>query len=423
MSNGRPRAALVAALAALFIALPATASATWTGGAGPGSARSAALTMPTGNQPTASVREPGGSTVDVSWPGSSSGPLVTAFEVRSYDASTGTARTVGASCAGIVVAASCSEAGVANGTWRYAVVPRNQAWAGAESALSDPIVVDTTPPTIAIAFPVHGSTYSSTSWDAGCATAICGSAADVGSNVASVDVSVRQGSGAYWTGTAFASASEVLLDATGTTTWRLPIAAASFPADGAYTVRAVVTDAAGGSAAASATFTMDRTGPAPTAMTLFNASGAVTAGTDEVRITFSEPVAVSSICSAWSGTGDQSLGGAGVVVTIADGVLSSDVVTIASGACTLHVGSVATGGNYVLSTSTYSGSAAGTESRLAWTAATRTLTIHLGSQASGLANVLPQSASTATYTPDAAITDSAGNAVNPAGFPATGQRF
>jgi hypothetical protein len=191
-------------------------------------------------------------------------------------------------------------------------------------------------------------------------------------------------------------------------------------------VRAVATDLGGTTASTSTTFTIDRTSPAPTALTLFDADGFVTPGTDEVRITFSEPLSVSSICSAWSGTGDQSLGGSGVVVTLTNSG-SNDVLTVTAGACTLNVGSVATGGDYlpVLSaTATFSGSTPATESRVTWTAATRLLTIHIGSQASGgLLNILPQSAGTATYTPAAAITDLAGNGVATTPFTAAGQRL
>ena len=109
-------------------------------------------------------------------------------------------------------------------------------------------------------FPVVGGGYGDASWDAGCAGRICGTiSAERG--IAAVAVSVRQGSGNYWNGAAFASATEVLLPATGTTTWTLPFPAANFPAEGQYTVRAVATDASGTSFAASTPFTVDRTAP------------------------------------------------------------------------------------------------------------------------------------------------------------------
>jgi hypothetical protein len=522
----------------LVMAIAQPASAAWTAATVPtGAGRSAAATMPSGNQPTGSLTTPAGSTVDVAWPASIGGAPVAGYEVRSYDATTGTPRAVGASCAGIVAGTSCSETDVPDGSWRYTVVPRQQAWAGAESPLSDPVIVDTTPPTVAITFPgaagaytttswnagcssticgtsadvgsavssitvsirqgagnywdgtsfgsvtevllpatgttswtfafpatnfptngsytiravardlalnfgetsgtftfdhtaptvattfpAAGGIYNNASWNAGCTSSICGTSADVGSSVASVSVSVRQSAGSYWNGTAFASATEVLLPATGTTSWSRGFPATNFPADGSYTVRAVATDLAGNTTSVSTTFTVDRTSPAPTTLTLFDANGTVTAGTDEVRIAFGEALNVSSVCSAWSGVGDQSLSGSGVVVTITDSG-ANDIVTVAAGACTLHIGSVATGGDYVLLSSTFSGATPATESRVTWTSATRVLTVHIGAQASGLLNLVSQSAATATYTPDAAITDPAGNGVVTTPFSATVQRF
>jgi hypothetical protein len=302
----RPLRALAAAGVSLALGLPAPVHGAWsaTTGAG-GQARSAATTMPAGNQPTATVS--GSATVAVSWPASSGGAPVTGYEVRAYDASSGTPRVVGASCSGVVAGTSCTESAVPDGSWRYAVVPRSLAWVGAESPLSDPVVVDSTAPTV-------------------------------------------------------------------------------------------------------------------TSVSLTNANGVITSGTDEVAVTFSEALDPTSICSSWSGSGDQSLGGSGVVVTITDSG-ANDVLTVAAGACTLHVGSLTTAGDYVLLTSTFSGGTVATESRVTWTAATLQLTIHIGAQTGGLANVVPQAAATVTYTPDAAITDEPGNGVVTTPFSAAGQRF
>jgi hypothetical protein len=51
------------------------------------------------------------------------------------------------------------------------------------------------------------------------------------------------------------------------------------------------------------------------------------------------------------------------------------------------------------------------------------LTIHVGLLASGLLNVVPQSAATTTYTPHAAITDVPGNAIVTTPFSSASQRF
>ena len=89
--------------------------------------------------------------------------------------------------------------------------------------------------------------YTATTWAAGCTSAFCGSASDTGgSGLLRVEVSiVQQVTGSYWDGTAFSSASEVFVPATGTSSWRYAFPATSFPAVGSYVVRARSTDAAG----------------------------------------------------------------------------------------------------------------------------------------------------------------------------------
>jgi hypothetical protein len=237
--------------------------------------------------------------------------------------------------------------------------------------------------------------------------------------VASVATSIRQGTGNYWNGTSFASATEVMVPASGTTSWNLALGHAAFPAEGSYTVRAEATGTDGLKGSASATFTIDRTAPAPTATALVPvvADGVVAAG-DEVRITFSELLDVSTICSSFSGTGDKSLVGAGVVVTYTSGA-TTDTLTVSAGGCT--IGSLVTG-KYLLSTSTFSGAPAN-DSRVTWTAATRILTIHLGARASGTNAVTPALSGSVTFTANAALRDLAGNAVSTAGVVTGSQRF
>jgi hypothetical protein len=101
------------------------------------------------------------------------------------------------------------------------------------------------------------------SYELGCGTAttydVCGTSSDA-NGVSSVQVSIRQGSGNYWNGSSFASATEVLVAASGTTSWSYVFN--SFPAEGAYTLRALATDAAGNTSSASTTFSIDNTAPA-----------------------------------------------------------------------------------------------------------------------------------------------------------------
>ena len=87
-----------------------------------------------------------------------------------------------------------------------------------------------------------------------------------GSGVQGVEVSIRQGAGNYWNGTSFASGTEVWNTATlAGGNWSLTFPAASFPADGSYTVRVRATDVAGNVETPSTrTFTIDRAAPQTT---------------------------------------------------------------------------------------------------------------------------------------------------------------
>jgi large repetitive protein len=129
------------------------------------------------------------------------------------------------------------------------------------------IRVDKTSPTATTTFP-GAQSYNAAGWNAGCAAAgFCGTASDALSGVQKVELSIRQGSGNYWDGSAFASPSEVFLPAAGTTAWSYGFAAAAFPADGSYTVRVQATDnATNVGTPVSRTFTYD-TVPADTTIT------------------------------------------------------------------------------------------------------------------------------------------------------------
>src|SRR5919205_1152276 len=105
-----PRVLAASAVAALVLAGPSAAA--WSGsGSGTGGVR--ATTMGSGNTPSA--RAPLLSTsVTVTWSASSygNGATVQGYVVKRYNAVTGSAATVGASCNGIRSGTSCTESGV-----------------------------------------------------------------------------------------------------------------------------------------------------------------------------------------------------------------------------------------------------------------------------------------------------------------------
>ncbi|HSE81724.1 MAG TPA: Ig-like domain-containing protein, partial [Gaiellaceae bacterium] len=126
-------------------------------------------------------------------------------------------------------------------------------------------LVDTIAPSSTTAFPAAGGDYNATGWDTGCATnGLCGTFSDTGgSGAAQVEVSIRQGSGDYWDGAAFTSATETWNNTTlAAGDWSYALDSTDFPADGPYTIRVRAIDAvANVEAPSSRTFTYDSTEP------------------------------------------------------------------------------------------------------------------------------------------------------------------
>jgi hypothetical protein len=132
-------------------------------------------------------------------------------------------------------------------------------------ATSTTWTVDATPPTTAMTFPT-ATTYNLAGWAAGCSTAatddLCGTAADSGSGLADVAVSIRRVStNSYWDGISFGASTESWRTASGTATWSYGFAGSSFPGDGSYVVRYRATDAVGNATIGSVTLTVDTTPP------------------------------------------------------------------------------------------------------------------------------------------------------------------
>ena len=201
--------------------------------------------------------------------------------------------------------------------------------------------------------------------------------------------------------------------------------------EGPHTITATATDAAGNESAPSSglAITIDTTAPAATNVTLGGNSGAASGG-DTVTIPFSERLRVASICSTWGvGDGtDQVVTGNGVVTVTINDVGSSDTLTVSvtAAACggTVHVGTVSLNADYVTGgNKTFTGNGANA-STITWTASTNTLGIKLGTTAAG-AGTLATGVVTSipSYTADAAIQDSAGNAVSTTPVNGTLSRF
>ena len=154
----------------------------------------------------------------------------------------------------------------ADGSYTVRLRARDDA-GNTESASSRTFTYDATAPSSTTTFPAAGGEYNAVGWDAGCTVAgLCGTYSDPTSGVAEVEVSIRQGSGNYWDGTGFTSATEVWNNATlAAGDWAYDLDAADLPADGSYTVRVRARDVAGNTETASSrTFTYDTTAPQTT---------------------------------------------------------------------------------------------------------------------------------------------------------------
>lgn len=104
--------------------------------------------------------------------------------------------------------------------------------------------VDRAAPTVAVTSPADEATLDAAAWAATCAGSpgVCGTATDP-AGVTIVRVAVqRTATGRWWDGTSFAASSAQYLTATGTASWRLPLA---LPADGRYQVLVRATDTVG----------------------------------------------------------------------------------------------------------------------------------------------------------------------------------
>lgn len=303
-----------------------------------------------------------------------------------------------------------SYAGLSDGTHAFDVRAVDAA-GNRSTAASFSWTVDTTAPNLTIDFPATGSSYNNASYNDGCSTAatgdICGTA---GSGAQDVRISIRRGSGNYWDGTDFSSATEVLFTATGTSNWTYGFAAANFPADDSYTIRSVTRDALGNSRSATTTFAIDRTAPFAADVQAANASGGIAgkaeAG-DTITFTYSERIDPKSILAGWDGSATN------VVVRINHRLTAlllpdTDLLKVWNAANTeqLPLGDVDLGAtDYVSADVTFG--AAGTPATMSRSGSS--ITVTLGTPDNEGAITTAALAGNMTWTPSATARDLAGN--------------
>jgi hypothetical protein len=387
---GRGPARLVAVLLGMapVLLLPAQALAAWTS-AGAGSARAASASMPAGPTPTVSVQ---GRNVTVSWTAKtlSSGAAVTGYSVRRV-ASDGSTAAIGAGCNTAQTGLSCTESGVAPGTWTCGVTAVLGSWSGTEGTRTTAVVAA---PTFTLSKSFVTALPATLT---GTVTAYVGPAGlsfrlddpATGTLLTGTPTSVPTNGGAGVSVTLPAGLSE-----------------------GTHRVYAV----GGGGDALNASVVVDTVPPRPTAVA--TANGGATAGkierNDTITVTFSEALQASSLCAAWADDGAAKSLTSGVTVQVQDGGPFSDdrVTAVSVPACSggFHFGTLDLGAKtYVRGGTTATFGASGTSSSISWNPATSTLTIVLGTASSNTYGTV--SSSTIVYTPDAAVTDVHGLAV------------
>ena len=163
-----------------------------------------------------------------------------------------------------------------------------------------------------------------------------------------------------------------------------------------------------GAAQTSSVFTFTTpTQTAPTAVALANGGTAkrVDPG-DTATVTFSAQLNATTICSAWTNTGTQTVTNATISFTAG----TNATFTATSTTCTGNgnFGTVSTGANYVTGTVTF------TNSTITWNPATDTLTFKMGTAGTGTRTNV--TAGAPGYTASANVSDESGIPVSTAAF-------
>ena len=259
-----------------------------------------------------------------------------------------------------------------------------------------------------LTFPVNSTTYNGSTWNAGCTTPagdICGTAP---AGTTAVALSIKQVStGLYWNGTAFANATESVVNATGTTAWSYSLTTGQLP-DGSYTVRYYVTPASGnvsqGSTAVTYTINIPLVPGSPTT-TNAGVNGELDLD-DTLVLTTSSPLLPASVLAGWSGSSTN------IVVRVTHGGAGNDIMTFWNSTNTtqLNLGSLDLDEkNYVTADVTFG--LTGTPSTIVQSGTTITVTLGTVSDATKLG--VGKKKVDMAWTPGVGATDSRGTTFLP----------
>ncbi len=179
----------------------------------------------------------------------------------------------------VVVTASCSGTGTITcietptlaGAWQYTDTPTYATnWVGIESAKS-PVAAVSTAPSVTITYPVNGTTYGP-DW-AGKITGTASSNAGAGTSISAVSLAIENTTtNRWWNGISFIATTQTFEEATNTTSWTLPLGAASLTSGDSYSVSAEATDSLG-NIATSSTVAFAYNTTAPTVVVTYPVNG------------------------------------------------------------------------------------------------------------------------------------------------------
>jgi hypothetical protein len=191
------------------------------------------------------------------------------------------------------------------------------------------------PPVLTLTAPASGATTN------GLPT-LSGAAGNSTGDSNAVNVKIYNGTG---TGGTVAQTKAVTRSGA-TWTWTLTTALAT----GTYTAQATQTDAVNTTTTAAVTFTVDATKPTATSVVAANKAGG-TAGKieagDTMTFNYSEAITAASVWSGWDGTSTN------VSVRFTNSGTTDSVTVLSATTGTVNLGSIATNGNYVSATTTF----------------------------------------------------------------------
>jgi Big-like domain-containing protein len=240
------------------------------------------------------------------------------------------------------------------------------------------------PPVLTLTAPTSGATTN------GLPT-LSGAAGNSTGDSNTVNVKIYNGTGTGGT----VAQSKAVTRSGATWTWTLTTALAT----GTYTAQATQSDGVNTTTTAALTFTVDATKPTATSVVAANKTGG-TAGKiengDAMTFSYSEAITAASVWSGWDGTSTS------VNVRFTNSGTADTVTILSPTTGTINLGSVATNGNYVSATTTFT-------STMVRSANGASIVVTLGTPASVQATAV--TAKNMAWTVGAGITDLAGNAI------------